>query len=203
MLDNIQLSVARAEKELEEFKQFLERNDFFPEKEVVKQLRERPHLSCLIGTLTSGLAPAVYKFEFQIMGAFRADLVVGSKDQFVFVEFEGAEQRSIFGSRKTNQMRDWSHQVGHGFGQLVDWAWAINDNQHSNLFKNALGCDKWSSEFLLVCGRESNLSATELGRLHWRGKNVLLQGQYATFLTYDGLLSFLQGNIEAIKTYAR
>jgi Shedu protein SduA, C-terminal len=204
VLDDIHFGARRAEQELGEFKLFLEQNDFFSETQVVKLLRDKPHLSCLIGTLTLGLVPTQYKFEFHILGAFKADLVVGNIDQkdFVFVEFEGGEERSIFSSRRTNQMRDWSQQMGHGFGQLVDWAWAINGNQHSDLFKNALGCDGWSAAFLLVCGRESNLNDTELKRVLWRGKNVLLQGQHATFLTYDGLRTFLQGNIEAIKTYA-
>jgi hypothetical protein len=97
-------------------------------------------------------------------------------------------------------MRDWSREMGHGFGQLVDWAWAIDDNQHTQVFKNALGVDEFSEEFLLVCGRESGLSETERKRVIWRGKNISLRGRQATFLTYDGLLLFFQSTIEAIKS---
>jgi hypothetical protein len=154
--------------------------------------------------MSSGVPRAdVYKFEFQILGVFKADLVVGNsqRKRFVFVEFESGDKYSLFGPKKTNQMRDWSRRFEHGFGQLVDWAWAIRDAGNTQIFKNAFGCDEFSAEYLLVCGRDSLMDGTEHKRHFWRAENCILGGTQATCLTYDGLLIFFQTTIEAIKSY--
>jgi hypothetical protein len=201
---NIKLNFREAERQLAQFQSFLHNNKTFSEKQVVKELREKLHLSCLIGAMSSGVWRAnVYKFEFQIMGVFKADLVVGNSQQkqFVFVEFESGEEHSLFGPKKTFQMRDWSQKFEHGFGQLVDWAWAIRDAANTQIFENAFGCDEFSAEYLLVCGRDSLMDETEQKRHAWRSRSCMVGGKQATCLTYDGLLTFFQTTIEAIKSY--
>jgi hypothetical protein len=201
---NIELNFREAERQLVQFQSFLHNNKTFSEKQVVNELREKLHLSCLIGAMSSGVWRSdVYKFEFQIMGVFKADLVVGNSQQkrFVFVEFESGDKHSLFGPKKTFQMRDWSQKFEHGFGQLVDWAWAIRDAGNTQIFENAFGCDEFSAEYLLVCGRDSLMDGTEQKRHAWRARNCILGGKQATCLTYDGLLIFFQGTIEAIKSY--
>ena len=200
----IALDFEQAAEELSEFRTFLEENTSFSETQVVKELRTRPHLSCLIGSLIAGVSRAnVYKFEFQIQGVFRADLVVGNLQQkrFVLVEFEGGETHSIFGPGQTNQMRNWSRQLEHGLGQLVDWAWALQDASHTQILKNNFGCEDISTVFLLVCGRDGLMDPTEQKRFFWRSNNILLSGTRATCLTYDGLLLFFETTIEAIRSY--
>jgi hypothetical protein len=54
---------------------------------------------------------------------------------------------------------------------------------------------------LLVCGRDSQMDSTERKRFDYRANKVTLEGMLTTVLTYDGLLDFLQGQIEAIKSY--
>ena len=77
-LQRINLDFSRATSELAEFKKFLQDNTTFSERKVVAELKKRPHLSCLIGFLQPSVPRAdAYKFEFQIQGVFRADLVVG------------------------------------------------------------------------------------------------------------------------------
>src|SRR6516165_10651295 len=143
-LNPIQLDFGQAESELSDYKRFLQDHLTFSEKEVVAHLKKRCHLCCLIGSMIAGVPRAnVYKFEFQIQGAFRADLVVGNSDRkrFVLVEFESGGKNSLFGPKQTNQMRDWSNEIGHGFGQLVDWGWAIDNEGNSQILKNNFGCD--------------------------------------------------------------
>ncbi len=103
---NIELDFKTAEEELTTFNDFLQRNEFFSERQVVTELKKRTHLSCLIGSMPTGVKRAdVYKFEFQILGVFKADLVVGHSKakRFVFVEFEGGVRPIAFsaGSRLT------------------------------------------------------------------------------------------------------
>jgi hypothetical protein len=51
----IALDFEQAAEELSEFRTFLEENTSFSETQVVKELRTRPHLSCLIGSLIAGV----------------------------------------------------------------------------------------------------------------------------------------------------
>jgi hypothetical protein len=121
IFQTLDLNYGQAEKELAELRTFMEDNATFPEAEIVKKFKERLHASCLMGSLIAGAPrPDLYKFEFPLLGTFRADLVVGSSQsrRFVFVEFEGGEAISLFGPGGTAQMRDWSKQLEHGFGQL-------------------------------------------------------------------------------------
>jgi hypothetical protein len=204
-LKEIQVSLDRAERELREFGHFLHENEYFGEGAVVKELRKRPDLICLI----ANMAPHIiigdrYKFEFGIAGVFWADLVVGSSQSkwFVFVEFEDGSKNSLFGSVGTHQMRNWSRRFEHGFGQMIDWASALDDVGNSQLFKNYLGFDDFNAMYLLVCGRDSTMSEAEKRRLSWRATNCFLgreHRQLATCLTYDGLFRQLQSTIEGLR----
>jgi hypothetical protein len=150
-LRSIKFDVRKAERELKTFERFLQRHAFFKERKVVAVLKKCPHLCCLVGPLVAGLpVPNVYKFEFQIQGLFAADLVIGNLDSqlFVLVEFEGGEKNSLFGPKSTIQVRDWSRHTGHGFGQLIDWGWAIDDARNNVALKNAFGCEQIGAQFL-------------------------------------------------------
>jgi hypothetical protein len=70
----------------------------------------------------SKMYPTVQKFEFEIQGVFRAEFVAGvpANRHFILVEFEGGEANSIFGRGGTNQMRNWSSQIQHGFSRIAD-----------------------------------------------------------------------------------
>lgn len=195
----IRLDVRAAEQEFGEFKSWIAANNRFSETAVIKELKDRRHLSCLIGYLESGIGkPNVYKYEFAIQGVFRADLVVGNSDlrKFVLVEFEGAEENSIFGPNKTNQMRDWSKQLQRGFSQIVDWSWAKNDNQHTEVFKNAFGCERMTELYVLVCGRANSMDRAETSRLQWRSDKTIIGGAKVLCMTYDDLVSFFDGTLE-------
>jgi Domain of unknown function (DUF4263) len=204
LLEKIDLDFAKADQEFAEFKTFLHQHQTFKEKTVVAELKKRLHLSCLLGSLVAGVPKAdVYRYEFEVLGAFRADLVVGHSQsrRLVFVEFEGGEKNSLFGRGTTAQMRHWSRQLEHGFGQLVDWAWALS---HPNpLITNAFGFEMISSASVVVCGRDAEMDATETSRFNWRTNNIAV-GQasaISTCLTYDGLLNFFEGMIAAVKSY--
>jgi hypothetical protein len=203
-LQRINLGFDEAETELAEYRRFLRENKTFSERDIISELKKWRHLSCLIGSMPVGVKRAdVYKFEFQIQGVFRADLVVGNLQQksFVFVEFEPGQSESLFGPTETNQMRVWSRHFERGFSQLVDWAWAIQDTGHTSIFRNSFECEALSAHYLLVCGREDSMNSTEEKRFFWRGDNVLLNGRTATCLTYDGLFLFFKTTLEAIKSF--
>ncbi len=155
LLAEVTLDFAKAERELEEYKQWLDANAEFTEASIVGFLKPRVNLCLLIQIAVGKGHPDRYKREFALVGVFRADLVVGSTAarHFVLVEFEGGTRDSIFNRKRgTIQMRDWSPELEHGFSQVSDWSWAKNDNQHSSnlqervrarpLFRD-LSCSVW------------------------------------------------------------
>ena len=154
LFKNITVRTATAESELSGFRQFLEANETFSETAVVKELRQRPNLSCLVGYLKLGARPNVYKFELPLMGSFKADLVVGNSHarEFTLVEFESGKKHSLFQKKGTLQYRNWSPEFEHGFGQLIDWGWIIDDCRGTKNCRNIFGCDDISVLYLLVCG---------------------------------------------------
>jgi len=203
-LQRINLDFNAAESELAEFKKFLDDNPEFSETLVVSFLKSKLNLCCLLGSMIAGVPKSdVYKFEFQIQGVFRADFVTGHLQQqrFVLVEFEDGTKNSLFGPNETNQMRDWSRRFEHGFGQLIDWAWARTDAGNTQIFQNAFECSDMYPIFVLICGRDAFMNTTERKRFTWRYNNVDLGGAKATCLTYDGLFQFFQGTIDAIRSY--
>ncbi len=63
------------------------------------------------------------------------------------------------------------------------------------------GCDIANAVSLLVCGRDAHMDATERKRFDYRANKIEIEGMITTVLAYDGLLAFLQDQIEAIKSY--
>ncbi len=198
VLAEVTLDFARAEQELEEYKQWLDANPEFTETSVVDFLKARTDLCLLIQIAVGKGYPNRYKREFGLAGVFRADLVVGSTAErhFVLVEFEGGTRDSVFNQRRgTSQMRDWSSELEHGFSQVSDWSWAKNDNQHSTTYRNAFGLEHFSETYLIVCGRTTFLTTTERSRLSWRSDKTTIAACPIRFWTYDDLHAFTSATL--------
>jgi hypothetical protein len=97
LFSEVRLDFAQAERELDEYKNWLDANPEFSEAQVMDQLKSRKDL-CLLIQLAAGKGiPDRYKHQFILQGAFRADLVVGSTTarHFVLVEFEGGNKGRV------------------------------------------------------------------------------------------------------------
>lgn len=191
ILELKKLDYVKAERELDEFKAWLDVHAECEEYEIVGELKARPDL-CLLIQLAAGKGyPDSYKFEFNLQGAFRADLVTGSTTEkhFVLVEFEGARRDSIFKPKRRNvqQLADWGNPLQHAFSQVSDWTWAKNDNQKSVLYQNAFGMAHMTETYLIVCGRSAFLDGIDESRLHWRSEQTMIAGRHIRFWTYDQL----------------
>lgn len=192
------LSYATAEAELQQFKSWLATHNRFTEREVVKKLKTLDNLCLLLSFLGTNGQPNLFKHEFEIQGVFRADYIVGSASSrhFTLVEFEGGEDHSLFGPKQTNQMRDWGNQVQHALGQIVDWSWAINDSQKSIVLINALGYAEFSRTYVVVCGVEGSMDATERSRLNWLSDHCKVTDTRVLFMTYDDLVLHFEGHLD-------
>lgn len=201
VLKPLTLSYAQAEIEFDTLQAWLSRQARFKEREIVRQLKKLDHLCLLMSFLGTHGKPSLFKHEFEIQGVFRADYIVGSAAtrHFTMVEFEGGEENSLFGPTSTNQMRDWGRQVQHALGQIVDWSWALNDNQKSAVLSNALGHTEFSRTYVIVCGAEDTMDATERSRLNWLNDHCRVTDTRVLFMTYDDLLLHFEVELDVYR----
>jgi hypothetical protein len=205
--DLLQYSLAKAEEELDSYEVWFSSVTFVAEAEIVKKIRDRPHMCGLLAASCGIPAPDLIKFELTLSGLFRTDLVLGNHQtrSFVLVEFEGAEEQSLFSnSERAKQYRSFARPLKHGFSQVVDWAWLKSDNPHATTLTNAFGGPIHNSAYLLVCGRDRGmLDDLERRRFEFRRHKTRVDGVSVLTLTYDGMVSALWRDLRVAKSFAQ
>jgi len=165
----------------------------------------RPDLTLLMGiAFFSNLSPAAYCKEFSVLGEFRADYAICNEERnrFVFVEFEDAKAQSIFKIKndgKTTTTYEWSPKFEHGFSQVVDWHYRMDDLERSNKYSEHFGCDHVEFVGILVVGRKKFLD--EAGgekRLWWRKNRTAINSKQLNCMTFDQLYSELLGRYDTL-----
>jgi Domain of unknown function (DUF4263) len=204
LLSPYRFDLQKAAEETTKLGEYLNRHEYFSERDVVALLKTLPNLTVLMGSLGSRMIIAdSFKYEFTIQGAVAADLILrnASKNTAVFVEFEGGESTSVFARKGTNQLNDWSRQIEHATGQIIDWAWAMSDATNSVLFETNIGMRTFAAQFLIVCGREKSLDTPgKRTRLEFRRKAISVSNYLVTFLTYDELHRELDYALSTIRS---
>jgi hypothetical protein len=193
-----------ARGEIKEFGAFLQANEFFNERDCVSLLKTLPNLTTLIGTLGTGMILAEsFKYEFRIQGVVAADLVLANKTKSsaMFIEFEGGARHSAFSKTSTNQLPNWSREIEHATGQIIDWAWAISDAANSALWEHNIGMRSFSAQYFVICGREGSLF-NELARKRFgfRRNLIAVAGNRIVFLTYDEVFRELDYALTELRT---
>jgi hypothetical protein len=180
-----------ARREIKKFGDFLQVNDFFQERECVSVLRTLPNVTALIGTLGAGMVLAeAFKYEFRIQGVVAADLVLANKtkNSAMFIEFGGGGRHSSFARTATNQLPNWSREIEHATGQIIDWAWAIADAGNSAIWESNIGMKSFVAQFFIICGRDGSLpDDLARRRFGFRRSQISVSGSRIIFLTYDEL----------------
>ena len=136
--------------------------------------------------------PDRYAHECDIFGDFRSDFLVGdsSRGAFCFIELEDATKTSIFHQVGKRTSRDWAPRFNHGYSQIIDWSYKIDDMKKTNAFRDKFQSEKFKPLSLLIIGRDKFLSDNpeEKRRLDWRKDNVIVHSMTVACLTYDQLL---------------
>ena len=159
--------------------------------------KAKPHLCAALGYANNAVElPDRWASELDLFGDFVCDAAAGDSEAnaYTLIEFENAQERSIFFKLQSGKsMKRWSSRFEHGFSQLVDWAWRLSaEGESSAAFRRIFGDDNPSIHFLLVVGRDADLSKSDLTRLRWRANHVSL-GQYRmSCFTFDGLLQSIR-----------
>jgi hypothetical protein len=191
-----------ARRQLRSFRNWLESNRFFAEREGVSALRSHERLLPLIGMYGLHRAyPVKHRLEPWLSGCFRADYVAGRPGtfgRFVLCEFEGAEHSSLFRAGGAVQMRRWSRQVERGLSQVADWSWLKNDQQHSVAYRQAFESDHVVETYVVVCGRLDGLDALERSRLHWRASKTSIASDLVILHTWDELANHFETVLDVL-----
>ncbi len=135
--------------------------------------------------------------EVSLFGEYVADAVVGdtANNALLFVELEDARSSSVFRPRR-RRGTEWSERLEHGFSQIVDWLWLLEDQQATLTFAAQFGERAPDVEALLIVGRDSGVSLADRRRLAWRSRRVQVGGQRVACCTFDDALRRLRQRLD-------
>jgi hypothetical protein len=163
--------------------------------ELLPFFKKRPELAAFIGTYASSIGPAAQlAFEFPFLGDFAADVVLGSREhgEFCVVELEDGRPDGVFTKVGQKSTREWSRRFDHGFSQLVDWFYALDDLKKTARFAKDFGHGHVRFFGLLVIGRSAGIAESDRARLKWRTEKVRVDSHSIDCLTFDDLYEHLR-----------
>ncbi|RDU38683.1 DUF4263 domain-containing protein [Neobacillus piezotolerans] len=186
----------KVQEELELFGKLLAENPELDEKKhILPFFNKNINLSNFIGIIDANMNfPNKYAFEFDIFGDFKSDLVIGdsTNNNYLFIEFENAKSNSIFKKNGNKATLEWSYRFEHGYSQIIDWFWKLNDFRQSGSFRTIYGSDLSNFNGLLVIGRTAFIAPLEQQRLNWRKNYVQVNSKSILCMTYDELYEILK-----------
>lgn len=185
------------------FKQLLDKQDEYDEKTLYNFFIEHPNLILLIGKMGFNYSPHFYQNEFNFFNEFYADFAVSNKKKssFIFIEFEDAKRDSIFKefeNLKTTR-HEWSEKYEHGYSQIINWFYRLDDYSKDIKFKEHFGTDKLTYQGMLIIGRNKFIQQAGLrSRLDWRNEKVSVNQKQIFCCTYDDLYDDLKEKLEIL-----
>jgi hypothetical protein len=189
-LIKLKFDFALCRRELREFKSLLDSVPTLEERAVILPFfKERHHLSAFVGSYFANLDRFDrLAFEYSLFGDFVCDLVVGDSEKgcYGFVEFEEAGPTSIFRS-SGRSTPEWSPRFEHGFSQIVDWFYMLDDMKSTGRFQDMFGRRDIYYDGMLIIGRSNALYTTQLHRLRWRQNKVAVDSKRIHCVTFDEL----------------
>lgn len=198
---------SRVERELRELDALLnDRPELSETDDIHPFFKAREQLSAFFGTFLPDLGPATeLAFEFPFFGDYRADLLVGNRatGEFLVVEFEDGRPESIFKKQPRRTNAEWSVRFEHGFGQLVDWFFHLDDFKNTKNFANTFGHGHIRFSGLLVIGRNAGLDEAKRNRLKWRTEKVLIDSHPINCVTFDDLYTTLNTRIQMYRAASK
>lgn len=196
VLETVVFDPAKFQKDLQAFDVLLKsKADLSEAKDIQPFFKKSKHLTAYLGTFALNIAVATeICFEYEFFGDFKADILLGSKQEkeFCVVEFEDGNQNSIFKTQKKRKHPEWSSRFEHAFSQITDWFYNLEDFKNTKGFEATFGPGHTSFTGLLVMGRSANLDDAKRSRLKWRTDTVSIGKHKVSCITFDELHAGLQ-----------
>ena len=189
-------------REVGQFKTFLRTNPRGERKDFLPFFRDHRHLCAYLGHLNSVVGSSTHiATEFPLWADFACDLVAGSvRDRaFVCIEFEDADQKSLFRRQPKRRNSHWGTRAEHAVSQINDWLFRISREDGSDVLEREFGARHLQLMGVVVVGRSTDVSAYDRTRLDWRSQHTSVHGTPLWIITYDDLLKWLQGRVELLR----
>ncbi len=208
--DTVQFDWRAFAIELEEFRLLIETHAELDEtKQIIPFFQKRKHLSASLGFIFNTFnnhSVDKIAFEFDLWGRFRCDLVLGCSgiNSYVFIELEDAKEESLFKKLKNKATSEFSNRFEHGYSQLKDWFYILDNMQDNADFEARFGNRKIDYEGVLIIGRKSFLRSEydELNRLRWHITHVIINSKKISIITFDELYEALAMTLQNLKDIA-
>jgi Domain of unknown function (DUF4263) len=186
--DKHEFSIEKCAMELADLKNLLVRRELGEREDILPFFRKRIHLSLFLSSYAQNLNPDLLAFEYDLFGDFTCDLVVGdsTSHNFLFVEFEDAKKHSVF-TETGKYTPEWSSRIEHGFSQVIDWFWKLEDQEKSDDYEHRFGSRHATTHGLVVVGRDDGMAPREVARLKWRQDRVVVHSKKISVVIFDGL----------------
>jgi hypothetical protein len=195
-LDTVDFDPAKFEKEVQALEDLLTaKADLSEKKDIQPFFRKSIHLTAYMGTFSPNIGPATeFAFEYPFFGDFSADVLLGNKraGEFCVVEFEDGRRDSIFKKQPQRGNPEWSARFEHGFSQIVDWFYNLDDFKGTKGFAKTFGTGHVRFTGLLVIGRNAGLDDAQRNRLKWRTERILIDSHAINCITFDDLHALLR-----------
>ena len=193
-------SPKQCRKEVAELQQWLRKNQDLKEHQHIRPFFEkRRHLSAFLASVHPKMIRFnQLAFQYPLFGDFTCDIAIGDaeKNAYCFIELEDAGPKSLFVQQAQKTTREWSPRFEHGYSQIIDWFYKLEDMKKSDAFAAQFGARSIDYAGILIVGREHYLQPGEKERLQWRCENVIVASRKIHCVTFDGLLADLQGRLE-------
>lgn len=191
VFEQIAYNPAKCGKEIRALGQLLKtKSELSERRDILPFFKARRQLSAFLGTFAPDIGPAPeIAYEYSFLGDYSADLVVGNRatKEYLVIEFEDDRDSSIFKKVRSRSTTNWSARFDHGFSQLVDWFYTLDDYKKTDKFKKEFGSGHISFSGLLVIGRNAGVSETDRVRLAWRTEKVIVDSHPISCITFDQL----------------
>ena len=194
-LEQFHFEPAKCKEEIEAFGKLLKAKQRLVERDEIQPFFEsHPHLAAFLGSYDLDVGPANrLAFKYDILGDFEADLVLGNYEQrkYCLVEFEDCNDKSLFVKSGQKATKEWGKRFEHGFSQLVDWFYALDDTRGTLRFAQDFGYGYVRFSGMLIIGQSAGLDESERNRLAWRTEKVVVNSNPVYCLTFDDLFGGL------------
>jgi hypothetical protein len=194
-LDDFVFDQHALKDELAQYAAFLSSQVDYGERDsILPFFQQHQQLSAALGILASEIQnPDMIAFELDLIGRFKADLVIGNKrtSKFCFVEFEDAKSNSLFVETERSTKK-WSPRLEGAFGQVLDWFNIVESLNRTGVLTPTFGNTFIEPSALIVLGRDVYLDQTDRDRLDWRTRHVVVASKKVYFKTFDQVLIEVQ-----------
>lgn len=200
---DIEIKLSQVETELSELEIIL-RSPYLSERtDLLPFFNRNKQLSAFLGTYFNFHTNKI-AFEYDLFGDFACDIAIGdsTSNKYCFIELEEGKPNNIFKSPSGKYSRDWATRFEHGYSQVIDWFWKLEDQKNTTEFESRFAKKQIDYYGLLVVGRNVDVdNVKEKNRLDYRIKKVIVDNKNIHCITYDQLLEDLKEKYITLKKY--